>query len=142
MDAKRRLIVQGFLFGAVVLTGMVFAAASLKNGKVLEAGMGILIAVLLGAFAVRYLKTNYEDASKGIPREDERSERIKQKAGYYSFMITLYVLLAIGYFSEMGVENPGLPAFRDISQATSVAVGLMALTFGISWWYFNSKGDA
>ena len=142
MKGKRRLIILGIAFAAVVLTGLLLSATLFSKGRVEEASLGFLAALLLGAFAVKFLKDQNENIEKGFPREDERSERIKQKAGYYTFLITVYLLLAIGYYSDMASENPNLPMMRDISQATGLTIGLMALTFGISWWYFSRKGDA
>lgn len=138
---KRRLMAQGIVFAALVLTGLVFAAVLFSKGRMQEAVIGFLVSILLGAFAVKFLKDQHESVKKGIPQEDERSERVKQKAGYYTFLISIYMLLAIGYYSDVSSENPGLPAIRDISQATGIAIGFMALTFGICWWYFNRKGD-
>jgi uncharacterized membrane protein len=93
----------------------------------------LLAAVLLlvfGLFAFR----RYKDADKGIPFEDERSRRVMEKAGSRTFLITLYVLLAVGLLSE------DLVHFRDVSQATSAVIGIMALVFFGAWFYYDRKG--
>ena len=139
---KRKLIVQGIVFALLILTALLMGAMSFHNGNIMDAGIGLLVAVLFGVFAAKFMKDQHENMERGMPQEDERSERIKQKAGYYTFLISIYMLLAIGAYSDMSLENPGLPQIMDISQATGLAIGLMALTFGMCWWYFNSKGDA
>ncbi len=48
MGAKRKLILPGILFGAVVLTGMVFATTAFNNGKTLDAALGFLVALVMG----------------------------------------------------------------------------------------------
>ncbi|MFH1470528.1 MAG: DUF2178 domain-containing protein [Candidatus Micrarchaeota archaeon] len=141
MGGKRRVVIQGIVLGALVLTGLLFAAIAYNKGNMQEAGIGFLIAALFGAFAVKFLKDQHENVVKGFPQEDERSTRIKQKAGYYTFLISIYLLLAIGMYSDESAVNPSLPMMRDTSQATGLAIGLMALTFGICWWYFSRKGD-
>jgi hypothetical protein len=59
---------------------------------------------------------------EGYPLKDERSRRVMEKSGYKAFLVSFYLLL-IGYISEDIIK------FRDASQATSVAVGGMALLF-------------
>ena len=49
--------------------------------------------------------------------------------------VTMYSLLAIGFLSEDVIH------FRDVSQAASVAVGIMAILFAVFWAYYNRKGD-
>jgi uncharacterized membrane protein len=70
---------------------------------------------------------------KGFPLQDERSRRVMEKATSKAFLITLYLLLAIGFLSEEVIH------FRDVSQATSVAVGGMAILFAALWVYYNKK---
>lgn len=70
---------------------------------------------------------------EGYPLQDERSKRVMQKAMSRSFLVSLYLLLAIGWLSD------DLIKFRDVSQATSLAVGGMVLLFAIFWAYYNRK---
>jgi len=73
---------------------------------------------------------------KGFPLQDERSKRVMQKAMSMAFLVSLYLLLAIGFLSDDIIK------FRDVSQATSAAVGGMAILFAVFWVYYNRKGDA
>lgn len=139
---KGGVILLAIIFSAVVLTGVLYSAMNLKDGRTEESAIGFLVSLLLGIFAVKFVRDREESVRKGIPLEDERSERIKQKAGYYAFLVSLYLLIAIGYYSDLSLEYPGLPAIRDISQATGIAIAGIALVFGVCWWRFSRKGDA
>ena len=72
---------------------------------------------------------------EGYPLKDERSKKVIEKASSLAFYVTLYLLLAIGFLSEDVIK------FRDVSQATSLAVGGMAILFAVFWAYYNGKGD-
>jgi uncharacterized membrane protein len=113
---------------AVMLTIYAFTAGNIGYSMVLVLIAAILL-VFFGIFAFR----RYKDASLGLPYEDERSRRVMEKAAAKGFYVTLYVLLFIGMFSD------DLLKFRDVSQATSAAVGIMALLWFGFWIYYNKK---
>ena len=69
----------------------------------------------------------------GFPLQDERSKKVMEKASSKAFYISLYFLLAIGFLSDDVIQ------FRDVSQATSLAVGGMAVLFAICWFFYNRR---
>ena len=93
-----------------------------------------VVALVLLVFFVLFAMRRYKDASKGLPFEDERSKRVMEKAASKSFFVTLYVLLAIGLLSDDAIN------FRDVSQATGLAIGIMAVLLFAFWIYYNRKG--
>ena len=95
--------------------------------------LGIIIALIILIFAMVVFVRGNRDLKEGFPLKDERSKRVLEQAASTSFYISLYLLLAIGFLSD------NLIPFKDISQATSVAVGCMALLFLIFWIYYNHK---
>ena len=116
----------------VIVTGVFFSYGSLKNGEISGAVLGAIIAIIILAFAIIVFKRGNEDLKNGFPLKDERSRKVMDKASSRAFYVSLYVLLAVGFVSDY------LP-FRDISQATSISVGLMALLFLGFWIYYNKK---
>ena len=128
-----RLIAIALISLIVIATGVLFSYGSFSNGDVGGGILGIIIAVIILIFAIIVYKRGNRDLKKGQPLKDERSKRVIEKASSLSFYITLYILLAIGFLSENIIN------FRDISQATSIGVGLMALLFLLSWVYYNNK---
>jgi len=117
----------------VIVTGSLFAYNSFKNGDSAGGILGIIIAIIILAFAVIVYKRGYVDVKKGFPLRDERSKKVIEKASSMAFYVSLYLLLAIGFLSDDIIK------FRDVSQATSLAVAGMAILFGVFWAYYNSK---
>jgi uncharacterized membrane protein len=115
----------------VIVTGALFSYSSFRNGEVASGILGGIIAIVIVIFAFFVYRRGRESLDKGLPTKDERSRRVLEKASSTAFYISLYLLLAIGFLSE------GTISFRDVSQATSVAVGLMAILFAICWAYYN-----
>jgi len=117
----------------VIATGILYSVTTFMKGDNIGAILGAIIAISILAFALFAFRRGNRDLREGYPLHDERSKRVMEKAGYKTFLVTLYLLLAIGFLSEDIIK------FRDVSQATSVAVGGMALLFLIFWIYFNKK---
>ncbi len=117
----------------VIATGVLFSYGSFKNGEVAGGILGIIIALIILAFAIIVYKRGKEDLKKGFPLKDERSKRVMEKAMSMAFLVSIYMLLAIGFLSDSIIK------FRDVSQATGIAVGGMALLFLFFWIYYNKK---
>jgi len=81
---------------------------------------------------IRRNVNNFADreSPKKIP---ERIKRVLEKASSKAFYVSLYLLLLVGFLSDDIIK------FRDVSQATSLAVGLMAVLFAVFWTYYNKK---
>jgi len=117
----------------VIATGTLFSLKSFINGEIAGGVMGIVIAITILAFAIFVFRRGNRDLKKGFPLQDERSKRVMQKAMSMSFLVSLYLLLAVGFLSDDVIK------FRDVSQATSIAVGGMAILFAVFWIYYNRK---
>ena len=117
----------------VIVTGAFFSLNAFMKGDITGAVLGGLIALIILAFAILVFVRGQEDMKNGLPLQDERSRRVMEKAAAKAFYVSLYLLLAIGFLSEDVIK------FRDVSQATSIAVGCMALLLLIFWAYYNRK---
>ena len=133
--SKIRLIAILIVGLLVIITGAFFSLGSFKNQNIAGGILGILIAIIILFFAVIVYQRGTNDLKNGFPIQDERSRKVLEKASSKAFYVSLYMLLAIGFLSDDTIS------FRDISQATSVAVGMMAVLFAIFWTYYNRKGD-
>jgi len=67
---------------------------------------------------------------------DERSERIKEKAGYHAFLILLVTMSLVQLISMFGRLNLD---YRSVSPKLFI-VGI--LSWIILKWYYNLRGDA
>lgn len=127
-----RLIAIFILSVFVLATGIYYTSSALYRGDLPGAVLGGAIALIVLAFAILTYVRGNKDLREGFPLQDERSRRVTEMAASKAFYASLYLLLALGLLSET-VE------FRDVSQATGVAVGGMALLWAIFWLYYNSK---
>jgi uncharacterized membrane protein len=133
VNDKARLITIIIISIIVILTGGLFAVNAFKNSEIVGGTLGLVIAISILAFAIFVFKKGNRDMKQGYPLQDERSRKVLEKASSKVFYVTLYLLLAIGFLSEDVIK------FRDVSQATSLAVGGMAVLFFIFWTYYNKK---
>ena len=130
---KIRLIAIIIVSILVIATGALFAVSAFRKGEIAGGILGILIALIILAFAVIVYSRGNRDLKKGFPIHDERSRKVLDKASSRAFYLSLYLLLLIGFLSDKII------IFRDVSQATGVSVGVMALLFLGFWAYYNKK---
>jgi hypothetical protein len=89
----------------------------------------IFVLILIGAvysFAVEMKKL--KDIENGFPAEDELSEQVKYRAGYYSFMSSIYVWLSLWLLKEI---------FTDYDTLFGLGVLLPAVIFIVLRSYFT-----
>jgi len=132
-NEKIRLIAIVIISLIVIVTGTLFSYASFKNGEIAGGVLGLIIAIIILTFAFIVFKRGNNALKNGFPIHDERSRRVLEKASSKAFYVSLYMLLALGFFSDNIIK------FRDVSQATGIAVGGMAILFLIFWAYYNRK---
>ncbi len=127
---KRGIIV--FIVAALVLftTGLWFFSANEKFKPFELVGLGILILVVLFALFVGYKRIS--SAKRGEPPEDELTKKVMQKTSSLSYYISLYLWLAIMYFSDR----------LDYETHTIIGAGIlgMAVIFAVCWLVFNFTG--
>ncbi len=117
----------------VIVTGALFSYEAISENDIVGAALGGIIALVILVFAIIVYMRGNSDLKNGFPLQDERSKRVMEKAASKAFYVSLYLLLAVGLLSDTMIP------FRDVSQATSVTVGLMALIWAALWAYYNSK---
>ena len=81
----------------------VWGFIAVYKGGYSPTGLDVLIFALImigGIYAfVTHLK-QHKDVQSGFPAEDEMSTRIKYKAGYHAFMVSIYIWLFIFLFKD------------------------------------------
>ncbi|MFH1408790.1 MAG: hypothetical protein ABIH34_02695 [Nanoarchaeota archaeon] len=130
---KARLTAILFLSILVIVTGTLFSVKSFMNNEIGGGILGIIIALIIVSFALIVYTRGNSDLKNGFPLHDERSQRVIEKASSKAFYFSLYLLLLVGFLSD------DIISFRDVSQATGITVGMMALLFAACWAYFNKK---
>ncbi len=133
MKDKIRLTAISIISLLVIATGTLFSLMRFMKGDVAGGVTGALIAIIVLVFAIFVYRRGNRDLKKGVPWRDERSRKVIEKASSMAFYVSIYMLLAIGWLSEDVIH------FRDVSQATGLAIGIMAILFAVFWAYYNRK---
>jgi peptidoglycan/LPS O-acetylase OafA/YrhL len=92
--------------------------------------LGVIIFVVGFALFAAYRRLT--SAKKGEPAEDELSKKIVQKAAAFSYYISLYLWLALGYFSDR--------LKMEIHTIIGIGIVGMAVSFAICWVIINFTG--
>jgi len=99
-----------------------------KPADLIELGVMILVV----GFALYAAYRRLTSAKRGEPSEDELSKKIMQKTAAFSYYISIYLWLALGFFSDrLKLENH-----------TIIGIGIMgmAVSFAICWAIINFTG--
>lgn len=128
MNAKVRFYLLAAGVGLVVLALVVVGYMFLDTDDVFESVLSFSIALVVAIIGLIFLKRRYDDLKTGQPMVDERTRKVEVTAGYYSYLISLYMWLAIMFVN-------------DSEANTLIARGMvgMALIFVASWVVLNWK---
>jgi peptidoglycan/LPS O-acetylase OafA/YrhL len=116
----------------LVLATTIFWLFSSDTGLTLQGMAQFGIILVLVGFGMYFGLSRLNSVKRGEPAEDEFSRRILQKASSVSYYISLYMWLAVMYFSDrIKMETHSL-----------IGTGIMgmAVIFFISWIYYKIWG--
>ena len=128
-----------FVLLAIILLS--FIAYFLNLGKIDFSEMGLMVvALLIMATAGYYFWDRFKSVKAGLTAEDEFSKKVMYKAGYYSFMGTIWAALLIGMFE---IEIAGFFGFDklEVHNVTGMVILVSAVIFFAAFFYLKSKGD-
>jgi len=91
-----------------------------------------IVLIVIIALMIPILIRNTKSVKDNVPVEDERSKKAMHKAGHYTFLFSIYLLLALGWFGDDYFTRP--------SQATGAAILGMAIVFITLLLFFERKG--
>jgi len=119
-----------------ILTALVIAGAILwltASGNLRPADfMSMAVLVIVVGFALYMGIKKIASARRGEPDEDELSRKVMRKTSSLSYYISLYLWLAISYFSDR----------LALETHTVIGIGIMgmAIVFAVCWVVFNFTG--
>ena len=132
MDVKIKIsLVLILVLAVTVTTGLYVKNAWPLNLQEL-AGMGIAVIIVLVGLAGAL--SMWQSMKTGQPMKDEMTVKLAHKAGYYAWIATIYIALAVGWIID---DIPGL-APRHGSTAVLL---LSALAYFIILAALKFKGD-
>jgi uncharacterized membrane protein YfcA len=104
-------------------------------------GNTVLRSALVTAFVlviladIQIIRDHYRKKAAGIPKSDERLQRIIVYASMYAFRVGIIFMIVLIFLYLMKVLN------ADVVVALSLSVFVMAGTFFVCYWYFDRRGD-
>lgn len=127
----KRIIILFVVAALVMITTIIWitnTGSELKRAGLAEFG----IILLLVAFALFFGYKRIQSHKTGEPQEDEMSKNILRNSASYSYYISLYWWLAVGYFSDK----------LKYETHTVIGAGIvgMAAIFAISWVILYIRG--
>ncbi len=137
---KTRIVLAATITLLVILTSLLWMTTLIAKGKSIDSILPGGIAVLIALFMIPFIKRRYFDVKKGYPHEDERSKKILLHATAKAFSLSIWWMLALMFYTGMGVEEHGFPELIPRHVAAAGIIG-MAIIFAISYFYVNWRGE-
>ncbi|QLJ52894.1 MAG: hypothetical protein Sv326_0719 [Candidatus Fermentimicrarchaeum limneticum] len=135
----KREIVVGFIVAALVLATTVLYVTNMGSINLSEYST-ILIIIVLVIGATWVLVDRMRNVKAGLPAKDEMTVRLMHKSGYYAFLASIYIALALMLSSDFLEESNG--AGLDAGQIGGGIILLSAIVFMGSYFYLSHKGAA
>lgn len=104
MKSKRQNSIIMSVLILIIILGYIIIAMKDNPITGLDQIILILIIILATIFLINSLK-NTQNEKKGLPIDDELSNRIKYKAGYKTYMISMYMWLFIFLLKDKFPNN-------------------------------------
>lgn len=102
----KREIVVGFIVAALVLATTVLYVTNMGSINLSEYST-ILIIIVLVIGATWVLVDRMRNVKAGLPAKDEMTVRLMHKSGYYAFLASIYIALALMLSSDFLEESNG-----------------------------------
>jgi hypothetical protein len=121
-----------FVLVALVLVACAFWYYNTNESFDLLQQLNLLVVVLVVGFALFFGIKRLRSVRRGEPVEDELSKKIMTKTASLSYYVSIYLWLAVMYFSDK-VQMEG---------HTLIGTGIvgMAVIYALTWLFFNFRG--
>jgi len=100
-----------------------------SGNAIREIGLQGVILLLVLIFMIPVLKSSWDNIRVGLPLKDERSKKITVLAGYYAFLVSIYLWLGIMSFEK----------YFTVNSAAAAAILGSAVTFGVAYIILNRR---
>jgi hypothetical protein len=131
------------LFIRVFVLALIMAAGSLyfsMQEKSLWLIISVAIAMAVALIAIVAASEKVTSMKTGLPLEDEHTRKATWKAGYYAFIIGLWLAIGIMFANLASAELLGLPEI-EFRYAFEALIVVPALSFIALALWFKKKGN-
>ena len=127
---KKSILVFIIAMLVLITTGIWFFSGNNKLKITDILNFGVIVVII--SFAVFIGIKRFLSTKRGEPAEDELSKKVLQRAAGLSYYVSLYMWLAIMYFSDR----------TELENHTLIGAGIlgMAVIFAICWSVINFTG--
>ena len=139
MENKTKIgIVVGVAF---IIVAMVFGIYLLTGSQTdMFIVLSIVNAVLIALVAIFIIYGIRQSKKSGQPVKDEMTRKITHKAGYYSWLISMYTIIGIMVINIFAEETGSY--YIHVDRALPILVIFPGLAYILLMLRYQSKGDA
>ena len=143
MKDKTKLLVMK-IGGALLALGIILFLVTVAAEEMIQGTLtpvfivAAIPAVAIIALLIIMIRKQGLGVKSGLPLHDEMSNRIKQRAGYYSYLVTIYFLLALMWYHFLA-DDSGLPPILGEHIAIGTMI-FMFLVFGAAYIIIKRRG--
>jgi ABC-type transport system involved in multi-copper enzyme maturation permease subunit len=131
------ILVLGIAIAALV--GLLFFLKNSSELAVIEYIYLLLVLLIVVGTSIILLK-NAKEIKIGLPVGDELTEKTTWKAGYYTYLFSVWVAISLLWYNILVPERFGVPEL-SVEQVIGILVLLPGAFFIGLAFYFNKKGD-
>lgn len=126
--------VMALVVGTIAFYGLGAASGGLEIPEIILISTVIVLVALASYASIERFRT----FKAGLPLKDERENKLWHKAGYYAYLVTIYLVLGLSWFSDELREVIG-PDF-DIGVFSGIVILVSASVFLGLYFYFRRTG--
>jgi len=131
------ILVLGIAIAALV--GLLFFLKNSSELAVIEYIYLLLVILIVVGTSIILLK-NAKEIKIGLSVGDELTEKTTWKAGYYTYLFSVWVAISLLWYNILVPERFGVPEL-SVEQVIGILVLLPGAFFIGLAFYFNKKGD-
>ena len=99
----------------------------------------MLPAILIILVLLLRIKIQSEGVKSGLPMDDELSKRMKERAGYLTYLITIYFVLGLMWYNLFFVEQFNVPEL-PMNLLIFGILFFMFIVYTANWVIINRTG--
>ena len=128
-----------FVLGIIGFLVAIFAVEISSGTFSISLFIILVPAIFIIATLIILVKRQSAGVASGLPLDDEMSKRVKERAGYLTYLITLYFVLGLMWYNLFIVEKLNTPEI-PMNILIYGILFFMFIVFGLNWAILNKTG--
>ena len=134
------------LFGVAFVLGIIAFLATLFVVETVASGsfnpillITVIPAIAIVIFMAIFIKRKSESVKSGLPIDDEMSQKIKERAGYLTTLISIWFMIGLMWYNGLLVEDFGFPRILSRHLIFIILIFMLIVFFAI-WFVLSRRG--